>query len=316
MTTYIIGHQKPDLDAVVAPLALAYLFQQSSTFGYTMPTPVIAHEINNETEWVLDHFDIKAPELFDAASVIESDKIVLVDHNEESQRAEGINPDQIVEIIDHHKFNINFEVPMFITAKPWGSSSTIIWWMMQQNNVVPNKGLAGVMLAAILSDTVGFKSSTTTPADREAAHSLAEIAQIDDLDDLTLHIFRAKSNIANLSPEEIVTNDYKIFDFNGLQVLIDQIETVEQDVVLNRQKELIQAMSNVKAQENVNYIFVAITDVLRVNTKLLVVSEEERQIAEQAFGVTAISDNVIDIGPKLSIFNFILYFILKFFLSL
>ncbi|NTV31181.1 manganese-dependent inorganic pyrophosphatase [candidate division WWE3 bacterium] len=300
MTTYIIGHQKPDLDAVAAPMALAYLFQNNESFGYTMPTPVIAHDVNNETKWVLERFGVAAPELFNPNELTDTDKVILVDHNEESQRADGIPPHMIVEIVDHHKFNLNVEQPLHITAKPWGSSSTIVWWMMQQAGVKPNKQIAALMLCAILSDTVGFKSATTTDADRTAAEELGSIAEISDIDALTLDIFRAKSDISNLTPQQIVTNDYKVFDFNGFQVLIDQIETVQQDEVLSRRVELLEAMAQVKAQENTNYIFVAISDIIRVNTKLLVVSQEEREIAEQAFNTKALDDNVLDIGPMLS----------------
>lgn len=300
MTTYIIGHQKPDLDAVVAPLALAYLFQNDSSFGYTMPTAVIAHDINNETKWVLERFSVTPPQLFNPEILTPTDTIILVDHNEESQRAEGIPANQIVEIIDHHKFNLNIEQPLHITAKPWGSSSTIVWWMMQQSGVKPTEDIAALMLSAILSDTVGFKSATTTDADKTAAEELAKLAGIDDIDGLTLEIFKAKSDISNLSPEQIVTNDYKVFDFNGHQVLIDQIETVQQDEVLGRKAELLAAMAQVKARENANFIFVAISDIIRVNTKLLVISPEERQIAEQAFNTKALDENVLDIGPMLS----------------
>jgi manganese-dependent inorganic pyrophosphatase len=156
------------------------------------------------------------------------------------------------------------------------------------------------MLAAILSDTVGFKSATTTMKDEQFGKELAEIAEISDVDAFTLEIFKAKSDVSKLSDEQIVTNDYKIFDFGDKKVLIDQLETVEQNVILSHKKEgLLKAMEKVKSAQKVDYIFVAITDILKVNTKLLILNEESGAVATKAFGGT-IENNTLDIGPKMS----------------
>jgi manganese-dependent inorganic pyrophosphatase len=299
MTTFIIGHIKPDLDATVAAIALEHLYRAAPDLGYKNPQAVIADAINNETRFVLEKFGIEIPGLFNEEELAESDSIILVDHNEDSQRHSGINSDQIVEVIDHHKLNINLEKPLYLTSKPWGSSSTVVWWLMQKHGVKPDQKIAALMLCAILSDTIGFKSSTTTDYDKTIAQELATIAQITNLDELTLEIFKAKSNISDLTAEEIVTNDYKIFDFNGKKVLIDQLETVEQDKVLAQKVDLQKAMASVKTREEVDYVIVAISDILQVNTKVIGSSPEEVQLIERAFAGQA-TDDVLDIGPKLS----------------
>ena len=156
------------------------------------------------------------------------------------------------------------------------------------------------MLAAILSDTVGFKSVTCTAKDKELALELAAIAGIEDLNAFSLEIFKAKSDVSKLSCEEIVKNDYKIFDFAGKKVMIDQLETVEQNKVLSEKKTcLLEAMTKVKTELAVDFIFVVISDILKVNSKLLILDQESEEIALKAFG-GKVSEQVLDIGARLS----------------
>jgi manganese-dependent inorganic pyrophosphatase len=300
MHTYVIGHLKPDTDSVVAAIALATLYQNTDCFGRTDAVAAITGEVNPETKFLLEKFETEQPIIITATQLEENDRIVLVDHNEADQRLEDLDQKHIVEIIDHHKVNINFSEPIFLTFKAWGSTSTIIYFMMKKNGFKPEPKLAGLMLAAILSDTVGFKSSTCTDKDRELAMELAGFAEITDLEAFTLEIFKAKSATGQLSDEQIVQNDYKIFDFNGQKVMIDQLETVEQAEVLTTRKDgLLRAMTTVKAQQQVDYIFVAITDILQVNSKILVLDEAHQAVLERAFGAPT-TNQVIDIGAKLS----------------
>ncbi|MCA9368901.1 MAG: manganese-dependent inorganic pyrophosphatase [Pseudomonadales bacterium] len=299
-TTYIIGHQKPDTDAVVAAMALAELHENTPTQpDHANSVPVIADPLNPETTFLFEKFGVTAPRQITAADITAEDKVILVDHNEESQRMTGINPDQIVNIVDHHKANINFNAPICLVFRPWGSTSTIMYHMMKTKNVTPSKTIAALMLAAILSDTVGFKSATTTPKDKEYGEELAKIAEISDVEAFTLEIFKAKSDVSALSDEEIVKNDFKVFEF-GKKTMIDQLETVEQDMILTEKKaSLLAAMQSVKAELGVELLFVAITDILKVNTKLLILGNAEAQVAQDAFGGT-VTDNILDIGPKMS----------------
>jgi manganese-dependent inorganic pyrophosphatase len=156
------------------------------------------------------------------------------------------------------------------------------------------------MLSAILSDTVGLKSSTTTEKDKLAAIDLQKTSGVLDLENLTLEIFMAKSDLSKLSDEQIVLNDYKIFDFSGQKVLIGQTETVEQSEIIAIKKDnLLRAMEQIKQREGVNQIYLALTDILKVNTKILILSESEKLTAEKAFG-GLVENNILDIGPKMS----------------
>jgi len=263
------------------------------------PVAVIADPINPETTSVFTKFNLEIPKVISSADIKPEDKIILVDHNEVEQRLDGLNQDQIIAIIDHHKINLNLNLPIKITTLPVGSTCTIVYLKFKQYNLTIPEPLAKLMLGGILSDTVGLKSGTTTQKDRQAVNELKLISKIEDVDSFTLEIFKAKSNISSLSPEQIVKNDYKVFDF-AKKTYIGQLETVEQDQVLNnRKEELLTAMQQVKQSEGVDLLFLIITDILKVNSKLLILSNAESQIAVLAFGGTP-TDNILDIGPKLS----------------
>src|SRR3989344_3483188 len=297
MTTYIIGHIKPDLDAVVSALAVAEF--RNLRGDIDNPVAVIADPFNPETEFVFKKFGATPPRLITATDIKTEDKIVLVDHNEVDQRLNNLPQDQITGIVDHHKFNINLNHPIKITALPIGSTTTIVFLKFKQYNLTINQDLAKLMLCAVLSDTVGLKSGTTTDKDRSAVTDLSKIAGITDIDGLTLEIFKAKSNISSLTPEQIVKNDYKILEFSK-KTFIGQIETVEQGEVIDKRKdELLKAMAVVKEKEGVALIFLAISDILKINTKLLPLGKDETEVAQKAFGGQAVN-NVLDIGPKLS----------------
>ncbi len=300
MKTYIIGHLKPDTDAVVSAMALAEFYQQTPSFSRPAATAVISDPVNNETAFLLEKFGATAPPVIKASDIDPQDQIVLVDHNEMDQRLDGMNQEQIVEIVDHHKVNLSLNQAIFLTFKPWGSSSTIVYHLMKKYQFRPNPKLAGLMLSAILSDTVGFKSSTCTQQDIETAKELADIAAVSDLSALTLEIFKAKSDLGQMTCEEMVKNDYKIFEFSGKKVLIDQLETVEQAKIISEKKAcLLEAMAKVKSDLQVDLIFVVVSDILASNSKILLLSPVEQKLAELAFAETAL-DQIIDIGPKLS----------------
>lgn len=297
MTTYIIGHKKPDLDAVVSAIATARFRIQRGDKGN--PAAVIADPINPETEFVFGKFGITPPKLITVANIKPEDKIVLVDHNEIDQRLDNLPQDQIIGIVDHHKFNINLNHAIKITAMPLGSCTTIVYAKFKQYNLPIESELAKLMLCAVLSDTVGGKSGTTTDKDRYAITDLAKVAGITDVDALTLEIFKAKSNLTSLTPEQIVKNDYKIFEFSK-KTFIGQIETVEQETIIGHRKvELMSAMQSVKTAEGVDLIFLAVSDILKVNTKLILPGADEICVAQKAFGGKTV-DNILDIGPKLS----------------
>ena len=299
MKTYIIGHIKPDTDASVATLAFKHLFDQEKCWNHPNSIPCITHPLNNEAKFIFNKFNQTAPKLIYSKDINPQDKIVLVDHNEKSQRLKNLNPNQITDIFDHHKLNLNLNNPIFITTKPWGSTCTIAWFLINLHQHKIPKTLASLMLAAILSDTVVFKSSTTTNIDKKAAKNLAKIAN-QDIKKLGFEILQAKSNISNLTIENIITKDYKYYNFSGINVFINQIETVEQKKVLSQIKsDLLKALIKYKKDNSINIAIIAVSDIFRKNTKLILPGTAEIKLLEKAFN-QKVKNNILNIGPLLS----------------
>lgn len=299
MTTYVIGHQKPDTDSVVAALAFKHIFDSQECWGHSNSKACISHPLNPETSFLFNKFKEITPDIITVSDIKSEDKVVLVDHNEESQRLEGLNPDQITDIFDHHKLSLNLNHPIFVTIKAWGSTCTIAWHIMNLYKIDIPENLAALMLSAIISDTVNLKSATTTNIDKKALKDLSHKAGIKDPNELALEIFKAKSNTKDLTDIELVKNDYKVFEFGNKKVFIGQVETVEQqDILSNRGQTLRKAMKELKLKLKLDHIFLAVTDILNPNTKLITI-EDSTLVGEKAFEVKA-EDGILDIGPKLS----------------
>jgi manganese-dependent inorganic pyrophosphatase len=297
---YIIGHTKPDLDSAASVVALKYLFDKAKCFGYGKAVPVLADPANFETKTIFKKFHSPLPQVLKSEQIKQGDVFILADHNEESQRLPGIKNEQIVDIFDHHKVNLNLNKPIFITIKPWGSTSTLAYWLMEIVNLQPKKNLAALMIAAILSDTVGLQSATTTEKDREVLKKLNQIAQIKDRDKLTLEIFKAKSSLKGLNIKQILIKDYKLYDFADKKVLINQIETVEQKKLIEKSVQLIKGLVKIKKEMGLNYVFCVITDVLKINSQVII-SPGDEKILTQAFPLAKrVKSGVYDIGPLMS----------------
>jgi manganese-dependent inorganic pyrophosphatase len=297
---YIIGHKTPDVDSAVAAVSLSHLCDQLECMGNQNNKPALADQANKETKYVFDQFKKDIPEVLSADQVNEKDQFILVDHNEESQQSSAVKKNRIIEIYDHHKVNISLQKPIFITTKPWGSTNTIIWWLMDQFDIKPEKKIAGLMIAAILSDTVGLKSATTTKQDKKAVESLNKIALIKDLENFIFQIFKAKSDITGLSAKQILTKDYKIYNFGNKKVFINQIETVEQDKIIDQKDQILKELKQFKKDESIDQGYCLVTDILKINTKVIT-TEEEEQTLQKAFPKAASTQSgVWNIGAKMS----------------
>ncbi len=263
---YIIGHKNPDTDAIVSSYAL-------SQFKGNEYKVVIAGEPNNETKFVFEKFGVQIPEIL--TSVNPDDKFVLTDHNEASQIFDGITSEQIIEIVDHHKMNISFGSPITITTKPYGSASSIVTEMFIKENKEIDSKLAGLLLGAILSDTVIFKSPTTTEKDKEYAEMLAKIAGVENIVDFGMELFKRKSDISTKTANELINGDFKDFDFNGKKVGIGQIELIDSNDFNSKKDEVIAEMENIKNNGNYFAIIFAVTDIMKEGSYFFVAGNED-----------------------------------------
>lgn len=213
-------------------------------------------------------------------------RVVLVDHNEKSQSIPGLDQAEIVAIIDHHRLaDVQTGHPVFMRNEPVGSTTTIVATMFQERGLQPSPDLAGLMAAAILSDTVLFKSPTCTPRDKRMAERLARIAAI-DLDTLGHEMFSAVSS-ADKPVEAILNTDFKEFHIAGHALGISQVTCLEAESILPRLNELLSAMEKLKQLRGYDMVLLMLTDVLHCGTELVFLGDEE--IIEQAFDTKNIS---------------------------
>ena len=223
-------------------------------------------------------------------------RIVLVDHNEMGQTVAGLDQAELVGIIDHHRLaDVQTGYPIFVRNEPVGSTNTIIATMFQEHGLMPGEKLAGLMAAAIISDTVMFKSPTTTARDRRMAERLARIAGL-DLEKLGQEVFSASS--MDKTPEVLLGSDLKEFNLGDHYVIISQITTMDSAAMISRREELLTEMNRMKKDRKADMVLLMITDVLREGTDLLFLGDGE--IIEHAFELRDVSGNHVFIPGLVS----------------
>ncbi len=273
MSVYVIGHKSPDTDSVASAIAYAALKKAQGVDA----VPAMQGELNPETKLVLDKFGFAAPEIVTDAA---GKQLMLVDFSDIAQGP--ANMSDVVEVVDHHKIgDVTTNNPIFFYAQPVGCTCTVIHEIFKTNNITIAKGIAGIMAAAILSDTVNFKSPTCTPADKEAVKALAAIAGITDTSALFMDMLKAKSAIDGLPIKELLNRDYKDFDMNGKKVGIGQLELATLDQAAGCRAGLVKAIDDLRKEGRHSVLFM-LTDVVKEGTELLVASEDNALI-EKAF---------------------------------
>lgn len=293
MKELVFGHKNPDTDAIVAAKAYSYL--QNKLGADT--EAVALGEPNEETQFVLDYFNEPAPRVIKTASN-EVDAVMLIDHNEAQQSVDDIKDVQVTHVVDHHRIaNFETSAPLYYHAESLGCSSTIILKEFKQHGVEVPANIAGMMLSAIISDTLLLKSPTTTDEDVAAVKELAKIAGV-DYEKYGLDMLKAGTNLASKSDETLISQDAKSFDMNGTQVRVDQINTVDLNEVFDREDGLRAAIEKQNKENGYDLFLLMVTNILNSDTRLLVVGEPQ-SVVEQAFG-KKLEDNKMDLPGVVS----------------
>ncbi|MBL4966841.1 manganese-dependent inorganic pyrophosphatase [Bacillus halotolerans] len=276
----IFGHQNPDTDTICSAIAYADL---KNKLGFNAE-PVRLGQVNGETQYALDYFKQESPRLVETAAN-EVNGVILVDHNERQQSIKDIEDVQVLEVIDHHRI-ANFETaePLYYRAEPVGCTATILNKMYKENNVTIEKEIAGLMLSAIISDSLLFKSPTCTDQDVAAAKELAEIAGV-DAEEYGLNMLKAGADLSKKTVEELISLDAKEFTLGSKKVEIAQVNTVDIEDVRKRQAELEAVISKVVADKNLDLFLLVITDILENDSLALAIGNEADKV-EKAFNVT------------------------------
>lgn len=291
----VFGHSNPDTDAIVAAKAFAYLQNQ---LGVADAEAVALGNPNPETAFVLAHFDEATPRVIETAAN-EVDSVMLVDHNESQQSVSDLDQVTVTAVVDHHRI-ANFETsqPLFYRAEPVGCTSTILTKLFHENNVEIPAKLAGLMLSAIVSDTLLLKSPTTTDDDRKALEELAKIANI-DVETYGLEMLKAGTDLSSKSELELVDGDAKSFDMGGKTIRIGQVNTVDLDDVFSREAALVKTMEEENQKNGYDMFLLLATNILSSDSRLLVVGEP-KDIVEKAFNAELSDHNTADLPGVVS----------------
>lgn len=272
-SAYAIGHQQPDTDTIISAIALARLKQAQG--GDVVAAR--AGELNPETEFVLDRWDVDSPTLLEDAT---DEELLLVDHNEYSQTVAGAREATITEVIDHHRIgDVTTGDPIFFRAEPVGSTGTILTGLYDEAGVDIDESTAGLLLSGLLSDTVVLRSPTTTDTDREVAERLAEIAGV-DYEDYGKELLAQKSKLGEKSPREMVLGDFKEYDIGDDVLGIGQIETVEPEAVLDQRDAVIEAMDEVVAERGYAVLLVLVTDLLEEESTAFIAGDHTEAVGD------------------------------------
>jgi manganese-dependent inorganic pyrophosphatase len=253
----VFGHKNPDTDTICSAIAYANL---KSELGVNAE-PIRLGEINGETQYALDHFQVNVPRLVEKVAA-ESTQVILVDHNERQQSADDIDEVRILEVIDHHRIaNFQTSDPLYYRAEPIGCTATILNKLYKENGVEIKKEIAGLMLSAIISDSLLFKSPTCTEQDIAAAHELAKIADV-DAEKYGLNMLKAGADLSDKTIDQLTSLDAKEFEMGNYKVVVAQVNAVDTNDVLSRQKEIEESLSKQISDRQLDLFLFVVTDIL------------------------------------------------------
>jgi len=279
MTISVVGHSNPDTDSVTSAIALATLLNAQGQDAKAC-MQIATADLNPESTTVLKRFGLAAPEQIED---VDGKDVALVDFSDIGQGPANLASANVVAVVDHHKIgDVTTNNPILFRAEPVGCTGTVLNKMFKEAGVAIPKDVAGGMLAAILSDTVNFKSPTCTEDDKVAVSDLKAVAGVDDTEELFMEMLKAKSAVDGVPAKDLLFRDYKDFDMKGNKVGVGQLELATLDQVADIRGDLMKAMEEVKADGR-HSVLLMLTDVVKEGTDLVVLSDDPA-LVEKAFG--------------------------------
>lgn len=276
MALYTCGHIIPDSDSVCSAISLAYLLNKIGRAA----TPARQGELNPETKFILDKFGFEAPVL---KTSFAGDELFITDYSDIAQAPQDLDKTTVIGIVDHHKLgDITTSAPLECWIRPVGCTNTIVKEMYDYHKVEIPANIAAIMMCAILSDTVIFKSPTCTALDIQVVKELSKICGIEDFGALGMEMFKVKSEVEGTPVRDLVMRDYKNFDMHGFKVGVGQLEVVDGSVFDKIKDELMADIKKVKDEQNLHTVALLLTDIMKEGSEVLVVSNDT-SIFEKAF---------------------------------
>ena len=285
----VFGHTAPDTDSTGSPIIWAWYLNEVRK---TPAQAVLQGEPNTEALWMLKRWNLDKPQII--ADVAAGDQCVIVDTNNPAELPANLEHAEVIEIIDHHLLagGIKTRTPINITVRPLACTATIMHDLMGADMARAPEAIKGAMLTCILSDTLEFRSPTTTAHDRAVAEKLAADLGV-NITDYATEMFAAKSDISAFSDETLLRTDSKEYELGGKQLRITVLETTAPQVLLARKAALIAAMPRVAAEDGADEVLCFVVDILREEATLLIPNDFVRRLAERSFGVAVTGDSVV-----------------------
>ena len=287
----VFGHKNPDTDTICSSIVMADL--QTKLKGEELIACRLG-DINEETRYALNYFKAETPKFIE--KIEEGQSVILVDHNEFTQSADGIENAKIEMVVDHHRIN-NFKTsePLFYYAQPVGCTSTVLLELYKINNIEIEPKIAGLMLSAIISDTLLLKSPTTTDKDRQAIFELEKIANVDS-EEYGLEMLKAGTNLDKYTERELVELDAKRIEKDDIKYIIAQVNTVDIEEVLKRKDKLEEEINREIVEKGLSLFVFTITDIINSNSKAIVLGNRVDAIEKEY----KIEDNIANMPGVVS----------------
>jgi len=289
MTTLVFGHKSPDTDSTGSPIVWAWYLNEIKGIP---AKPVLLGEPNTEALFMLDKWDLDKPEILTALDA--DTKVVIVDTNNPAELPDNINDADITGIIDHLRLVAGLETrgPIEINIQPLACTATIMFKMIGKDWAQAPRGVKAAALSCILSDTLEFRSPTTTQEDRAIAEDIAQDLGV-DISDYAAEMFAAKSDVSSFSEAELLRMDSKEFDLDGTNLRVSVLETTSPAPLLERKDALMAEMPKVAEADGAAQVLLFIVDILKEEATLLVPNDMVKHIAEQSFGAEVSGDTVV-----------------------
>ncbi len=289
MTIKVLGHKSPDTDSTGSPIIWAWYLTEVKG---TPAEAFLLGEPNTEAAFVLKHWELKKPTII--SDVTAADTVVIVDTNNPAELPPSINDANVVGIIDHHMLvgGIKTRTPIDITIRPLACTATILHDLIGADLAKAPRAIKGAMLSCILSDTLEFRSPTTTPHDKAVAVKLAADLGV-SIPDLATKLFEAKSDVSSFSDAALLRMDSKEYSVAGKELRVSVLETTAPKVVLDRKASLMASMADVAREDGADQVLLFVVDILREEATLLVPNDLVKQMAEASFGCKVTGDTVV-----------------------
>ncbi len=285
----VFGHKAPDTDSTGSPLIWAWYL---TDIRKTPAKAVLQGTPNTEALWMLDRWGVDMPEII--TDVAPGDQCVIVDTNNVAELPASINEAEVMEVIDHHLLagGLKTRTPINMTIRPLACTATIMHDLIGDDLDRAPDWVKGLMLTCILSDTLEFRSPTTTAHDRLVAEKLARNLDV-SIPAYATEMFTAKSDVSAFDDDALLRIDSKEYDLGGKRLRISVLETTAPQVLVDRKAALLAAMPTVCAADGADEVLLFIVDILNEQATLLIPNEYVRRVAEASFGVPTVGDSVV-----------------------